>query len=482
MALIQGYCFSSDKFFNLNDPYDVARFEALLRDQLTNKVFFLMINGQNDQEKFETLIQNQEIKDLTIARSAYWIQIDLSSLSRLNNLEKLTLDGDFGSFRTNPNILWTLPGIPSLKHLAISGFNFSKENSDKLPDWLSRNPQLESLDLTSSSFDDPDTLATLIELKNLKKLNLSNNYLGLFFSFNLSMLHNFPSLISLDVRKNSSLSSPTHLSLILNIPKLEELYIGGRTHAAPDNIFLSSHLYEQNFHTLTTSNTLKTLVFENVITDSLDFSHLAPNLEHLGLINVTGSIDWRKLQNNLKLKTLEISDITWDASKLELINLSTFEFLKKFTSNSAKGINISHLMPNVEELYLAGSNITGGDLKKIGQLHSLIILDISYIKSLNGTSLTHLKNLTNLKKLSLNALALSTGDFKHLKNLPALEELSLSGSTLALSQLDSLGEMTSLKRLDLYHVNNPNITSTEIHALQQKLPHTKIISEFLNNS
>jgi len=104
--------------------------------------------------------------------------------------------------------------------------------------------------------------------------------------------------------------------------------------------------------------------------------------------------------------------------------------------------------PILERLGLVGCTFEAGAFASIGQLHTVVDLD------LNGSNITDddlvaLKSLTNLRKLDLSHTAVSNDGLLHLQSLPKLRRLELSGSRVTDEGVDRIREaIPNLQLLD----------------------------------
>ncbi|KAI8558221.1 hypothetical protein RHMOL_Rhmol04G0073400 [Rhododendron molle] len=110
----------------------------------------------------------------------------------------------------------------------------------------------------------------------------------------------------------------------------------------------------------------------------------------------------------------------------------------------------AYSMPRLEELYIVANNLTGGIPPSIGNLTSLVILNVGY-NPFGGSIPNALGQLRNLKILSLSFNQIS-GTIPHsLYNLSLLVELSLVGNRLRGSLPPTFGFMfPHLQSLHLY--------------------------------
>lgn len=149
-------------------------------------------------------------------------------------------------------------------------------------------------------------------------------------------------------------------------------------------------------------------------------------------------------------------------------------------------------LPNLKEVYLAESNGTDEGLAKLAQAHSLESLTIYKMPQITDDGVSHLKNLTQLKYLTLpnsQMTAKSLTIVPHMPqlitlqmsclpsdddttiptekiwpNLPELIDLQLDASCIDDEDLAAIAKLPNIKILTLF---NPNITDNGVAQLAQ---------------
>jgi hypothetical protein len=97
----------------------------------------------------------------------------------------------------------------------------------------------------------------------------------------------------------------------------------------------------------------------------------------------------------------------------------------------------------------ARRSITADGLKGLGSVVALEELDFNDTTSINDASLKYLKDLVNLRSLTLDRTQVTDAGLRHLKDLPRLEDLSLAECKCAGPGLATLRDFHDLRRLNL---------------------------------
>jgi hypothetical protein len=112
---------------------------------------------------------------------------------------------------------------------------------------------------------------------------------------------------------------------------------------------------------------------------------------------------------------------------------------------------LSHLarLAHLEHLDLHGSSVTANGLANLKGLFRLRTLLLVRNKKLGDFSLVHLKELRDLRVLSLDHTPIGDPGLEHLKHLANLEELNLGGTEISDGGLVAIGGLANLTQLDL---------------------------------
>ena len=102
------------------------------------------------------------------------------------------------------------------------------------------------------------------------------------------------------------------------------------------------------------------------------------------------------------------------------------------------------------------SGISDDSLRVLEGIPSLESLDLTFCSDVTDAGLEHVQDLTNLKRLNLSGTAITDAGLAHLSGLAALEELDLSGSLIRRGAIDGSGlshvkDLSKLRRLSLYN-------------------------------
>ena len=175
------------------------------------------------------------------------------------------------------------------------------------------------------------------------------------------------------------------------------------------------------------------------LTDLRDLSLFDNAVSDLTPLKNLTELIWLNLGRN------PVSDLT------PLKNLTKLQWLDLYFSNNVNDITVLGSMPKLKNLTLGGTTISDSDLMHLKNLTELKRLSLDYT---NIGDITHLKNLAELEHLSLNATNVS--DITVLANMPKLTTLSLSNTNI--SDITPLLNLTKLKYLDLSDNNISDIT------------------------
>ncbi|MFQ5733484.1 MAG: hypothetical protein ACE5KM_16220 [Planctomycetaceae bacterium] len=129
--------------------------------------------------------------------------------------------------------------------------------------------------------------------------------------------------------------------------------------------------------------------------------------------------------------------------------------------------------PSLERLSLRHAAVTDDDLKIVGQMVNLKVLDLGNTK-ITAAGLQHIEELERLEKLNLWHTKLrGDGGLTALENLQRLWSLELDETRIDDEALKSLARMPKLKYTELWHTS---VTRAGVAALQKQRPKLKIRS------
>lgn len=140
------------------------------------------------------------------------------------------------------------------------------------------------------------------------------------------------------------------------------------------------------------------------------------------------------------------------ASNSDLAQLSVFSDLRVLTIEGGRvtddGLRFLSELHALEELDLGGLQLSDAALEHLQTLERLRSLSVP--SGTTGRGLAKLAPLTNLERLWIYQGRLGVDDFRHLKQLTQLRELSLWQTTITDKHLEPIGELASLEVLRLY--------------------------------
>jgi len=421
---------------------------------------------KNDLEHLsqKNKITNLDLSDKSYASLAplasltnlYSLNLSRNQMQHLKQLESLKKLAYLSLSRNHLQTIRNFPALPALKELDLS------QNKFKNLAPLAKAPNLERLNLTDNAIQ---TIYSLPVLPRLKQINLSGNTIN-----DLSPLKKYTQLE--DLKLSHSLNQPNvALPVISTINKLD---------ISNNSI---SHYNGKLFENLAQFENLK----------SLDLSQ--NYLEYVKVKNIPSTAVTATTPANLPEFPLPV------LPKLEVLIL---------TRNNLNNLNGIDAYPALTNLYLGNNQVK--DLGPITALQNLQVLDLQHNPL---TTIAPLDQLPNLRALNLaqteQALLMKTfPDLKHLVTLNLsqnnLSSLQLLGKLSSLEKLDlsrnllndltPLSNLKKLKYLDLrenkiinykplYKLINLRIllidtlTESDLAALKEKLPNTKIISGHL---
>ena len=178
------------------------------------------------------------------------------------------------------------------------------------------------------------------------------------------------------------------------------------------------------------SNLQKLYLESSKITDDgmRDISGL-PDLKELDLRGTPITDDMvTHLARLAKLRRLVLAQprIT-DRGLEQLAGLKDFSSLELYQATvSGKGLKS---LPRLEQLILDGSNLTNDDLREIGKMKHLTVLDLRN-NPISDEGIAHLAKLTSLKHLALPGTKITDRALEHLIELKNLRYLDLIGTEI----------------------------------------------------
>lgn len=458
----------SDRILTPADIPDTILYEALLKklncspNQLsagmTSKIEIFEVCGLNkDEIPFRSLRGIEWLKNLKELKISFCNAKDLSPLSKLEHLKKLSIG-------TQTESLNPLHDLVELQELELSDCNVD----DVSP--LCGLINLESLTFCNGNFGN---LSCLKNLPNIRKFSVefANVRLG-------SFLCRLRKLTSLSLDFNGEHIPDVDLHWISNMKCLQFLSIG------------TDYLKTDYFPNLKIFSSLESLC--ELYISARNIGDLGP-LSTLKNLTVLGLQTSKHLQNTAaisKLKSLKTLRI--EAPCLNLIAFSNLKSLKNMEISSKTLYGFSELsnLKNLQTLRLTAcfryisprsALCSLSDLSpiwKLKKLHTLNI-DCERVKDISGIS-----NLIKISSLSIHA---PLQNIQPLSNLVSLKHLYLSGCHL--KSLDPLKNLQHLRNLSfnnceiddisplihLHKLKNLNFWDTAVKDLRPLLTlHAKI--------
>ncbi|XP_042942703.1 LRR receptor-like serine/threonine-protein kinase EFR [Carya illinoinensis] len=361
-----------------------------------------------------------------------------------------------------------------------------------MPSILFNMPSLQSIDLSSNELSGRLPKDTFNHLPNLQWLQLSHNR---FYGGLPSTLFSCKHLQYLSVQTNHFTGRV--LPAIGNLTMLEKLYLieNDFAGAIPNEIGYLQNLKKLNIGANQFSGPIPFEIFNistlQIIGMSLNnlFGPLPSNLGHflpelqmllLGENELNGTIP-SSISNASQLTRLELSknsfsgfipntignlallqylnlgrnNLTIGSPKMNSLfsSLSNCKYLEvlSFEKNPLNAIlpnSIGNLSTSLQKFFLDGSNIKGSIFQDIGNLSSLIILDLSY-NELVGLIPTAWEKLSMLQVLYLHKNRLQGPIPSNLCHLKSLFQLSLGGNELVGQIPGCINNLTLLRNLYL---------------------------------
>nr|GMD18426.1 receptor-like protein EIX2 [Ipomoea batatas] len=293
---------------------------------------------------------------------------------------------------------------------------------------------------------------SLINLKHLNYLDLSlNNFSGIQIP---ELFGSFKNLRYLNISSSGFVGNiPTHLG---NLSSLEYLHLG----EALDGV-ISNDLATDNLDWLASLSSLKSLDMYRVsIWHSEDWIRTINKLVSLSSLNLAGcyisTTSPLSHVNSTSLISLDLSENSLDSAYLPwLSNLTRLEYLKlshnsDLSINTFTGTLVSLCkLHNLVFVNLNSNNFQGSIPNCLGNLTSLISLDLGFNNFTGGLIPNCIGNLNSLTSLDLSDNSFIGSVPNYLGNLTSLTSLSLSYNLFAGSIPNCLGNLTSLTSLDL---------------------------------
>ncbi|XP_049388668.1 probable LRR receptor-like serine/threonine-protein kinase At3g47570 [Solanum stenotomum] len=312
--------------------------------------------------------------------------------------------------------------ISSLQSLCLWGNNLS----GFLPREIGNLTKMQFLYLDQNRFtgEIPKEIRNLVELE---AFDVAFNS----FSGSLPMeIFNISRLRTIQLSANNNLSGTLPPNIGSTLPNIEILYLNGLTNhvgTIPHSISNCSKL---------TKLDLSQNKLSGLIPNSLGY------LTHLRFLNLGG--------NNLTSDSF----LSFLTSLTNCRRLTTL-YLSFNPLNGMLPVSVGNFSISLVNFYASDCNIKGKIPNEVGNLSSLLDLDLSY-NNLIGSIPTSTHNLRNLQRLYLNNNKLTGFIGDHICKLNHLGDIYLGQNQLAGSIPNCLGNVTSLREL---HIGSNKLSS-----------------------
>jgi len=146
---------------------------------------------------------------------------------------------------------------------------------------------------------------------------------------------------------------------------------------------------------------------------------------------------------------------SWDSCPLQFLNLG------RSGVNNA-GLEDVATIGGLQELWLAGSNVTDAGIAKLARLKRLRRLEMTECKTVTGEGFAVFNDLGDVRRLDLDKSGVTDAGLKAMAGMTWLNELRLRETAITDAGLAELGKLPNLRRLTL---NRTSVTDKGIAAL-----------------
>ncbi|MHB1560489.1 MAG: tetratricopeptide repeat protein [Isosphaeraceae bacterium] len=161
--------------------------------------------------------------------------------------------------------------------------------------------------------------------------------------------------------------------------------------------------------------------------DQADFDGVAPREERFQLMNIASSYATLLRQTNRVLPQPTDED---------------FAYLKKIGALGPDAVRL--ILPMLDHIWL-GASLDDAALPHVGRLYSLTELEL---RGVSDAGLAHIRNLVNLRSLSLSGDRITDAGLEHLAGLDSLESLRIRGTKVTAKGLDRLHKQRPVLTID----------------------------------
>jgi hypothetical protein len=127
-------------------------------------------------------------------------------------------------------------------------------------------------------------------------------------------------------------------------------------------------------------------------------------------------------------------------------------------------------LPHVKDFVLEGTGFHDEDLKALGELRQLEVLQLIDMR-INGSILARLPNPERLKNLCLSKTNIDDAALRRVEEMTGLETLWLDGTRVTSAGLRHLRSLMNLKNL---YLQNTQVSESGVTSLRAALPNTDI--------
>jgi hypothetical protein len=175
------------------------------------------------------------------------------------------------------------------------------------------------------------------------------------------------------------------------------------------------------------------------------------SLENLQLIGEFDDSALQSLKEASNLKQLYLPTESKLASQTYLPNLKSLELLRCSERPTVEALRQIAQLPKLSELIIPNSELQASDLSDLPAMPQLKSLDI-YGIDCGGGGLRNLSRFPSLQRLRLGFPAdMRDADLKHLRQLADLRELTLLVNSVGDPGVKHIKQLTKLRRLGLHH-------------------------------
>lgn len=184
--------------------------------------------------------------------------------------------------------------------------------------------------------------------------------------------------------------------------------------------------------------------------DEADFNQGAPREERLQLMNIASSYATLLRQTNRVLPQPTDED---------------FAYLKKIGALGPDAVRL--ILPMLHGIW-PGASLDDAAMPHVGRLYSLRELEL---RGVSDAGLAHIRNLVNLRGLSLSGDGITDVGLAHIRSLINLSRLSISSDRITDAGLEHLAGLKSLESLFIW---GTKITAEGLERLHKQRPGLKI--------